>query len=355
LSDVLFLPADRGDGPYTLGEKVAGLCERLGFAARLHAGAMVAVKIHVGEKPRPAPVPPAWLRPVIERLGQQGAIPFLTDTCTLYRGGRSNAVVHMRTADERGFNVSTAGAPFLVADGLLGEAALEVPITGRHFQTVEVAGVAARATALLVVSHYTGHLGTSFGAAIKNLGMGLSARAGKLRQHAVAKPRVDAASCSGCGVCLEICPAEAIRLEDQHAVIDRELCTGCGQCITVCYMEGIRADYSAQTRLLQERIAEFALGVVQGKAERCGYLTFLMNVTRNCDCIGEVEKPLFPDLGILAGRDPVAIDQAACDLIREKTGKSIEVWCERDLDPAWQLQHGEAIGLGSRTYRLQVL
>jgi uncharacterized Fe-S center protein len=80
-----------------------------------------------------------------------------------------------------------------------------------------------------------------------------------------------------------------------------------------------------------------------------------MNVTRNCDCIGEVEKPLFPNLGILAGRDPVAIDQAACDLIREKTGKSIEVWCERDLDPAWQLQHGEAIGLGSRTYRLQVL
>jgi uncharacterized Fe-S center protein len=215
--------------------------------------------------------------------------------------------------------------------------------------------VAARATGLLVVSHFTGHMGAAFGAAIKNLGMGLAARAGKLQQHAVAKPQVEGSLCGGCGVCLEVCPAEAIRFERDRAVIDHDLCTGCGQCVSACYLEGIRADYGASTRLLQERIAEYALGAVQGKQERCAYLTSLIGVTRNCDCLGEAEPPLFPDLGFLGGTDPVAVDQAACDLVTERTGRPIQDWCDRDLDPRWQLAHGEAIGLGSRRYALHEL
>jgi uncharacterized Fe-S center protein len=352
VSDVHFLPAATDEGPYTMGRKVEHLFARLGVESRYEPGMLVGVKVHLGETGGPAPMPPAWLRPTVERLRQRGALPFYTDSCTLYRGGRSNAVAHLRTAAERGFQVADAGAPFVVADGLLGEAALPVAIAGRHFREVEIAGVAARAPALLVFSHFTGHLGASFGAAIKNLGMGLASRAGKLQQHAVAKPQVDTAMCAGCGVCLEVCPVEAIRLQHNVAVIDPEVCTGCGQCMTVCYMEGIDADYGAHTQLLQERMTEYALGAVKGKEGRCAYITFLVKVTRDCDCLGKTEPALFPDIGLVGGADPVAVDQAACDLVVEHTGRPIHEHCGRTLDPRFQLAHGEAIGLGSRTYRL---
>jgi len=51
----------------------------------------------------------------------------------------------------------------------------------------------------------------------------------------------------------------------------------------------------------------------------------------------------------------VAIDQAACDLVLAETGRSIQEICRRDLDPEWQLAHGESIGLGTRRYRLTEL
>ncbi|MFH1845895.1 MAG: DUF362 domain-containing protein [bacterium] len=353
--EVLFMPASATEDAAALSTKIVRLYDQLPHGMRLPGGAKIGIKVHLGEGIRPAPIPAGWLRPLANRLGQLGAAVFFTDTCTLYRGERSNAIAHSLMAAERGFTPGEAGGPFLVADGLFGEASVSVPITGSHFATVEVANAAVRATGLVVCSHFTGHLGTSMGAAVKNLGMGLASRAGKLQQHAVAKPRVEAETCTACELCREICPERAIELRDEVAVIDRRRCSGCGQCLTVCYTEAIQADYSANSRLLQERMAEFALGVVQGKTDLVVYLTFLLRVTRDCDCIAKEEPTLFPDIGLLAASDPVAIDQAACDLVTERTGRPIEVWCGRDLDPSWQLAHGEAIGLGSRRYTLREL
>ncbi len=352
MSQVLFLPARADEEASQLGRKVCRLFERLALLAKLPPGAQVAVKIHIGEEGRPAPIPPAWIRPLIDRLAAAGTLPFLTDTCTLYRGRRSNATAHLNLAAERGFDPAGAGAPFLVADGLLGAAAVEVPVAGHHFQSVQIAAAVAQATALVACNHFTGHLGTGFGAAIKNLGMGLAARAGKLQQHAVSKPTVRAASCTGCADCVEVCPGGAITILEDRAEIDPELCIGCGQCLTVCFAEAIRGDYDAGTRLLQERMVEHAVGAVAGFAGRCAYLTFLVKVTANCDCIGQDEPPLFPDIGLLAAADPVAIDQAACDLVAAETGRPINSWCHQQLDPRWQLRHAEALGLGSRRYDL---
>ena len=44
------------------------------------------------------------------------------------------------------------------------------------------------------------------------------------------------AACRGCLVhkCVEVCPKDAIRIENHHAVIDKEKCIECGKCTTAC-------------------------------------------------------------------------------------------------------------------------
>ena len=45
---------------------------------------------------------------------------------------------------------------------------------------------------------------------------------------------VDRDSCDGCGVCLERCQMDALRLEDDRVSADLDRCIGCGLCVTTC-------------------------------------------------------------------------------------------------------------------------
>ncbi len=45
---------------------------------------------------------------------------------------------------------------------------------------------------------------------------------------------IDPERCSGCGLCINICPYQAISLEDNIAKIDTILCRGCGMCAAIC-------------------------------------------------------------------------------------------------------------------------
>ncbi len=45
---------------------------------------------------------------------------------------------------------------------------------------------------------------------------------------------IDEEKCSGCGVCVEVCPEGAIVLRDSAAAIERHLCTGCADCLAAC-------------------------------------------------------------------------------------------------------------------------
>ena len=50
--------------------------------------------------------------------------------------------------------------------------------------------------------------------------------------------KIDINKCTGCGVCVDICPVEAIRIENGKAVIGDE-CTECGACAAECPQEAI--------------------------------------------------------------------------------------------------------------------
>lgn len=45
---------------------------------------------------------------------------------------------------------------------------------------------------------------------------------------------LDTEKCNGCTTCLKHCPTEAIRIRNNHAVINQERCIDCGECIRVC-------------------------------------------------------------------------------------------------------------------------
>jgi len=51
--------------------------------------------------------------------------------------------------------------------------------------------------------------------------------------------KVDSENCTGCGICVDICPAEAISLENDLAVVDEQTCTACGLCVDECPNEAI--------------------------------------------------------------------------------------------------------------------
>jgi uncharacterized Fe-S center protein len=329
------------------------ILEAFGLESVVSRKDRTAIKIHVGEKHNTTHVAPAIVRVVVDRVKKAGASPFLTETSTLYKGERNNAVDHLRHAFAHGFTYEAIGAPFIMADGLVGTSEAEVPIPGLLFDKVAIAREVLLADSLVAVTHATGHLGNGLAAAVKNLGMGLASRMGKLRQHSALKPKVDPKACTFCGKCLKWCPVEAVEERGGKAFIVSERCIGCGECLAVCRFDAVRHDWSSDLAQLQRREAEHALGAVQDKRGKLLVLSYLVDMTKNCDCQNTRQPRLQPDVGILASRDPVAIDQAALDLTKERFGKSLAEVGWPEVDPTVQLEHGEKIGLGSRKYELQ--
>lgn len=67
------------------------------------------------------------------------------------------------------------------------------------------------------------------------------AEAGAAGEVAVV-PWVDESRCTGCGICVEACPGDAISLSEGVAVIDMEACIRCGECHEFCPQDAVRHD-----------------------------------------------------------------------------------------------------------------
>lgn len=349
-------------------DKVEVLLESLGLRGRFRKGALVAVKLHFGEAGNLAYLRPQWVARVVAYLKKLETRPFLTDTNTLYRGSRSDAVIHLETAVLHGFDFAVVGAPIVIADGLRGntyeEVELELPVLRKFYLAKEI----ARADGLVVLTHFKGHELSGFGGAIKNLGMGCAARKGKLEQHSTVAPKIDKRRCVACGTCREFCPVEAPEpvegVKKPRYRINEKRCIGCGECLAVCPEEAIKVQWNEKAELLMKKMAEYAAAVLSGHKRRAFFLNFILQVSPACDCYPFNDYPLVRDLGILASEDPVAIDQASVDLVNQEPG----LWGSkvkeagpgedkfRKLYPQlpWEitLEHAEKIGLGTRKYEL---
>ncbi|MFZ5943145.1 MAG: DUF362 domain-containing protein [Bacillota bacterium] len=335
-----------------LSQKIIDLYESADFQKIFSQGEYTAIKIHFGEKNNTGHIKPRWIKPLIDKIKDKGCKPFLTDTNTLYRGERFNSVDHLLQAHKHGFSIENLGIPVIIADGLLSKNFTETPVKGKYFHSVKIANDILHSNSLLVLSHMTGHVLTGVGAAIKNLAMGCAPRSGKQVQHADIKPEVKGEKCQACGLCVNWCPKNAIDLYDGIARIDLENCYGCAECIATCRYEAIAHSFSNASIPLQEKMAEYALGAVKDKKGKVCYFNFLTHISKECDCMGKAQDKVINDIGILASYDPVALDQASIDLLNEKAGHDIMAGLWPGNDYNVQLNHAEAVGLGTREYKL---
>jgi uncharacterized protein len=348
-STVYFVPTRNDEPLASLQKKTDLIFEQCGGDKVFTQGAMTGIKLHLGEKPHTQYLNPALVKTVVDRAKEAGSRPFLTDTCTLYNGRRSNAVDYLHAAAEHGFTLEAVGAPVIIADGLIGANQVMVPIGKKHFKEVPVARDAVYADALVVMTHVTGHMLAGLGGTIKNVSMGLCGRAAKLAMHSGTKPQIKKDKCGGCGRCAKWCPASAIHVAST-ADIDYVKCIGCGECYAVCRSDAVLFNWDASSDDFGEKMAEACLAAVKDKPGRVVYLNYAIHVTEHCDCMGTVAPRIIDDLGILASFDPVALDKATAELLAQRNGLDI-------FDKTWsqchyrrQLEHGQAIGLGSLEY-----
>ncbi len=361
--------------------KLERLIRRAGIADIDFEGKFTAIKIHFGEPGNMAYIRPNYAARVVDVVRSLGGKPFLTDANTLYSGGRSNAVDHLNAAMENGFNRIGAHADVIIADGLKGTDYKEVPCGGAYCPAPKIGAAIADADIVISMNHFKGHEQAGFGGALKNLGMGSASVGGKLELHSSSQPTINLENCIGCRICEKYCRHGAVTVVDKKAVIDYSKCVGCGQCVAVCQKAAaVVKDYDTSD-VLNSKIAEYAYAVVNGKPSF--HISFIMNVSPNCDCWNHNDTAIVPDLGIAASFDPVALDCACADLVKAAPSLMGNAISDKDdaheheegcgcghhhhkdedkfhivhPDTNWEagVEYGEKIGLGCRDYELVIV
>ena len=315
-------------------DKMERLVKRAGIANIDFKNQFVAIKIHFGEPGNLAYIRPNYAARLVSLLRELGAKPFLTDCNTLYSGRRSNAVDHLQSAMENGFNPMSAGCNVIIADGVKGTDYREIEIDGQYCKAPKI--------------------GASVG--------------GKLELHCASQPRIDTEACKGCNICVKHCAHDAIHLNNNRkAEIDYERCVGCGQCVALCQYDGAVMGEGDTSERLNYKIDEYTKAVLSDKPHF--HVSFIMNVSPECDCWNHNDAAIIPDLGIAASFDPVALDKACADMVINAPiiggNKLAETHPHEHLegedkfhlihpDTNWQagLRYAEEIGLGSQAYEL---
>ncbi|SFT79183.1 hypothetical protein SAMN02910356_02137 [Selenomonas sp. GACV-9] len=349
--------------------KLKTLCIAAGIKDIDMEGKFVAIKMHFGELGNMAFLRPQYAKVIADIVKEQGGVPFLTDCNTLYPGSRKHALEHMDCANLNGFNPTTTGCQIIIGDGLKGTDDVEVPVkNGEFVKAAKIGRAVMDADIVISLAHFKGHEMTGFGGAIKNIGMGCGSRAGKMEQHSSGKCVVREELCRGCRKCAKECGSDAITYVNNKAVIDKDICKGCGRCIGACSFSAIRNEQWDAGDLLDKKMAEYAQAVVQDRP--CFHINMAMDISPNCDCHGENDAAILPNIGMFASFDPIAIDQACVDACQQaapiansQLGDHLaqpdwhhhhDVFMDNNPNVHWKetLEHGEKIGMGTREYEL---
>ena len=255
----------------------------------------VGVKMSTGESTRSNYLRPELIADLIHLVN--GTI---VECNTAYGGSRSSTAMHRQQAKDNGL-LDVAELDILDEEG-----SMEIPIEGGVRILVDYVGSHfANYDSFLVLTHFKGHAMAGFGGAIKNISIGFGSSMGKVWIH------------SG----------------------------------------GTKTNGSiwGEQDSFLEAMADAAKGVNDHMGDNIIYISVLNRLSVDCDCDGDPAEPDMHDIGILASTDPLAIDQAAIDLVYAMPDSASLIRRIERQNGLYTLDVGEQNGLGSRYYNLVIL
>jgi len=251
----------------------------------------VAVKLSIGDPPNSNYLKPALIKDLVQSVN--GTI---VESNTAYGGRRSSTALHKQVAKDHGFT-NIAAVDILDENGSIslpvrGGTRLKENFVGSHFTNYDY---------YIVLSHFKGHQMAGLGGAIKNISIGIASSKGKEWIHKGGDSKIGM--------------------------------------------------WSGGDPFL-DAMAEAGKSVVDSLNGKILYINVMNRLSVDCDCNGNPAAPDMHDIGILSSLDPVAIDQACVDLVyAAPDGRSLIQRME-SRNGIRAINHGAAIGLGSKTYEL---
>ena len=259
----------------------------------------VAVKVHSGEEGNQNYLHPEFMCPMVEEVA--GTI---VECNTAYDGARDTTEKHEKLMAAHGWT-DYFDVDIMDADG----PDLVFPIeNGRVLSENLVGGHLANYSSMLVLSHFKGHPMGGYGGALKQLSIGCASNEGKVNIHTGGATRKQG------------------EFWDKHAEQDDFL----------------------------EAMAEAAETVVNHFGSNLAYINIACNLSVDCDCCAVAEDPCMADIGIFASLDPVAIDQACIDAVKNSDDPGRDHLLER-IDSKHGTKTIDAaarLGYGTKEYEL---
>lgn len=275
-------------------ENVVKIYEKLGKELT----GKVAVKVHSGEKGNQNYLHPEFMRPIVEHV--HGTI---VECNTAYEGARNTTEKHQQLIKDHGW---TDYFPVDIMDAEA-DTTLEIP-NGKVIKQNFVGQNLNNYDSMLVLSHFKGHPMGGYGGALKQLSIGVASSAGKAWIHSAGKTK------------------------DQNE---------------------LWSNVAEQDQFL-EAMADAASSVVAHFNGNMAFINIMCNMSVDCDCCAVAEDPCMKDIGILASLDPIAIDRACVDLVKNSDDPGRDHLLERITS-----RHGEhtieaaaTLGFGSTDYEL---
>ena len=265
----------------------------------------IGLKVHSGEKDGIYYLRPDFLQKIYDYTNGT-----FIECNTAYKNWRHNTSIHMKLAEEHGWYEKNRRFVIMdeepdndwnltIEDGVM----IKENIVGEHLKEYD---------SCIVLAHFKGHMMGGYGGALKQLSIGFASSAGKANIHTAG--------------------------------------------VTSKWQE--MKEHYANQKNFTAAMGDAASSIVKYFKNKGDivFINVIVNVSKVCDCGGGsiVPPPKIHDIGILASKDPVAIDRAALDMVKATNDEGTDEWLAQmyRLEGVNTIYVAESHGIGTQDYNI---